>query len=188
MRDGSDHLLYALHGARAADAAAPRVSMQMYLCCDLCHIGRRMAGPIMDRLSKRKPLTACPGASPRHAPYLWCMNTKRRGRNSAAEWSKIVASWRASGETSRIFAERHGLSAKTLLCWSSRLLKESERSRRAKSPAKTPGFTRVRVTSTSVAPEGGRMEVVARGGRVIRWEGSVDADALRAALQAVESC
>ena len=35
---------------------------------------------------------------------------------------------------------------------------------------------------------GGSMEVVTRGGRVIRWEGPMDPDAFRTMLKVVESC
>lgn len=119
------------------------------------------------------------------------MSKTRKKRDATAEWSKVVASWRASGETSKVFATRHGLNAGTLLWWSSRLSKRGQHSKRptgTKAAAKTPAFTQVRVTSGSMAREGGRMEVVTRTGRVIRWEGVADADALRMAVRVVESC
>lgn len=39
----------------------------------------------------------------------------------ASEWEARVASWRASGLTSKEFSSRHGYSASSLLWWSSQL-------------------------------------------------------------------
>jgi hypothetical protein len=39
----------------------------------------------------------------------------------ASEWAARVASWRASGLTSKEFCNRHGYSAGSLLWWSSQL-------------------------------------------------------------------
>jgi len=117
------------------------------------------------------------------------MSKAPKKRDATAEWSRVVASWRASGETSKAFAARHGLNAGTLLWWSCRLSKTgAKRSRRTIATPKQPAFTQVRVTSTPAAREAGRMEVVTRTGRVIRWEGVADADALRTAVRVVESC
>lgn len=115
------------------------------------------------------------------------MKESRRVRR-AAEWSEIVACWRASGETSKEFASRHGLNAGTLLWWSSRLLRQGAFAPSSRSRPKASAFEEVVVTS-SVMPSGtNRMEVVTRGGRVVRWEGAVDVGSLREVLQAVESC
>ena len=46
--------------------------------------------------------------------------TKAR-RRSASEWQREVRRWRRSGLSSREYAERNGINANTLLCWSSKL-------------------------------------------------------------------
>jgi hypothetical protein len=53
---------------------------------------------------------------------------------------------------------------------------------------KASAFEEVVVTGNAMASTSMRMEVVTRGGRVVRWEGSVDIGSLREVLQAVESC
>jgi len=116
------------------------------------------------------------------------MKDTRRGRRPAAEWSKVIAQWRESGETSKVFAARHGLNAGTLLWWSARLPKEQAGSKPAKARGRGAAFTEVRVTSGPTEVAGGRVEVVTRSGRVVRVEGVVDAGALRAVIEAVESC
>jgi hypothetical protein len=116
------------------------------------------------------------------------MKDARRGRQTAAEWSKVIAQWRASGETSKIFAARHGLNPGTLLWWSARLPKEGARSKRAKPRVREPAFAEVRVRSGAVEVSAGRVEVVTRSGRVVRIEGAVDPRTLRAVIEAVESC
>ena len=115
------------------------------------------------------------------------MKEPRRNRH-ATEWSEIVARWRASGETSKEFASRHGLNNGTLLWWSSRLSKQSAVTRRRAPGQKGSAFEEVMVTGVAMPSTTMRMEVVTRGGRVVRWEGSVDVGSLREVLQAVESC
>ena len=87
------------------------------------------------------------------------MKDTRRGRQTAAEWSKVIAHWRASGETSKVFAARHGLNAGTLLWWSARLPKEQVGIKPAKPRGRGAAFTEVRVTSgpTEVAVARGRV-------------------------------
>ncbi|MDD9972078.1 MAG: hypothetical protein OXR73_37880 [Myxococcales bacterium] len=116
------------------------------------------------------------------------MSEARRSRKAADEWSEVVARWRASGETSKVFAARHGVKAGTLLWWSSRLPKEGLERQRVKRRGREPEFTQVRVKSAPTADARGRVEVVTRSGRVVRVEGVVDAGALRAVIEAVESC
>jgi len=116
------------------------------------------------------------------------MKDARRGRQTAAEWSKVIAQWRASGETSKVFAARHGLNAGTLLWWSARLPKEGAGGKRTKPRVREPGFAEVRVRRGPTESARGRVEVVTRSGRVVRVEGAVDARALRAVIEVVESC
>jgi hypothetical protein len=124
------------------------------------------------------------------------MSTRQKTRRSAEEWSRLVAAWRASGETSRVFAARHQLNAGTLLYWSYRLSKASKRPRPAKS-TKVANFVEVQVAefaapskheNIATTASGGTMEVVTRSGRIIRWEGSMNVDAFRTMLKVVESC
>ena len=61
---------------------------------------------------------------------------KHRSRD---EWARLVARWRASGESGRRFAERHGLSTTTLYTWGRRLALEEDEAEAV------PSFAEVRV-------------------------------------------
>jgi len=54
---------------------------------------------------------------------------RKRRRRSRSEWTKLVAQWRASGLSQRVFAGRKGLASASLSWWVSCLRRE-ERGRR----------------------------------------------------------
>ena len=47
-----------------------------------------------------------------------------RMRHTKSAWRRLVASWRASGQTAEEFAATHGVAAATLRWWTSRLKRE----------------------------------------------------------------
>lgn len=44
-----------------------------------------------------------------------------RRKRTRAEWTKVIARYRASGQTAEVFAAKHGLAVSTLRWWSSEL-------------------------------------------------------------------
>jgi hypothetical protein len=115
--------------------------------------------------------------------------TTRRQRRTKAEWSALIERWRQSGLTAEVFADERGLSRTSLYVWSKRLVTDAERGGLglAQAVAKpSSAFAEIRLTSA--AQPSGRIEVVARSGRVVRVEGEVSVDALRSVLTAGEQC
>lgn len=112
-------------------------------------------------------------------------------RRSAAQWAETIDRWKASGLSSAAFAEREGVKARTLVWWSCELRRRGVGSKRS-DPGNVRGrsaFSEVRVVERTDAMAGpAQLEVVARGGRVIRVVGQVDGRALRTVLEVVESC
>jgi hypothetical protein len=96
---------------------------------------------------------------------------KRATRN---EWMERVRHWRASGLTAGAFAAREGLSASTLLWWSSKLKRDGRG---------TATFIEVVPTPT----EPGYIEVVVREQVRIRVSGAFDAAVLRRVVAVLES-
>lgn len=113
-------------------------------------------------------------------------------RRSAAEWSEIVQAWKASGETAKQYASRHGLNAGTLGWWRSQLSKQAYISaaprpgRRARRNTSAAAFTEVVVKPP--APIESPLEVVTRSGHRVVVRGRVDAASLRAVLSVLETC
>lgn len=66
-------------------------------------------------------------------------------RRKAAEWKRLVAEWRASGESAEVYGTRAGVRAKTLEWWSAELVRRG----RVKSPA--PVSTQPAVTFLPVS-------------------------------------
>lgn len=119
-----------------------------------------------------------------------------RERRSAAQWSELVSQWRASGETARAFCERRGLKTSTFSWWQRELRQRGLGGVALKVPRPrlplrdsgvASGFARIEVRQPSPAPSS-RLEVVSRSGHVVRVQGAVDAAALHALLEALESC
>lgn len=64
------------------------------------------------------------------------------------EWERLVAKWRASGQTARQFAESHGVKDSALRYWGARLADEARQAemavgRRAPRASSTPALARV---------------------------------------------
>lgn len=93
--------------------------------------------------------------------------------------------WEASGLSGLKFAERHGLTVRTLYGWRQRLEDEAEVALVEQPPE---AFTEVRVREAEAGTSPGSIEIVARGGRLIRVVGPVDVEQLRATIEAVEGC
>src|SRR5437016_12988825 len=106
------------------------------------------------------------------------MKTKRA---KWQEWERRVETWRNSGESAAVFAERNGWNARTLTWWASQGL----RAKRAAAAA------RADVAFVEVAPEraapgrAGVIDVVLRNGRRLRVRGVVDTEALCALARAL---
>jgi hypothetical protein len=97
----------------------------------------------------------------------------KQPRLTRAEWAKRVASWRRSGESARIFADRHGWKTTTLRWWSYQLGRDVE-------------F--VEVTSAPVAPRSrATIEIVLGNGRRLRVRGDIDAAAVATLARALEA-
>jgi transposase len=96
-------------------------------------------------------------------------------RATKARWEAQVRRWRASGQTAREFALRHGLNANTLRWWASRLGRDA---------AARPGFVEVTLAAPVVE---GRVEIVVRDGLSIRVSGAFDETVLRRVLAIVEA-
>jgi hypothetical protein len=92
-------------------------------------------------------------------------------RRSRAEWSQLVAAWRASGTLSGDYARLHGLNHNTFAWWCSRFNQEETRS-----PIR---LVPVRATESAVASSP-TIEVALPSGVVVRVP--ADADPSRAAL------
>jgi len=98
-----------------------------------------------------------------------------------AEMAPLVAAWRTSGETRRVFAGRHGISVPKFDYWTRQL-----RPARARRTPPAPGFAAVAVVPPPV--EAGVIELVlARGDSVVVRAGA-DVVLVRAVLSAVVRC
>jgi hypothetical protein len=111
----------------------------------------------------------------------------RRPHRTAAEWSTIIERWRASGLTARAFAEEAGVAVASLYLWRKQLgsgVKQADSTAISLKPS--AAFSEIRVASTP--SQSGRIEILARNGRVVRVDGDVSAQTLRNVLMAVEQC
>jgi len=72
-------------------------------------------------------------------------------RHTKSAWRRLVASWRASGQTAEEFAAAHGVAAATLRWWTSRLKREE--------PAQAP-LVRMAQVIRSPAPTVSRGAVI----------------------------
>jgi transposase-like protein len=96
-------------------------------------------------------------------------------------WEQRIAAWRASGLTARQFALRIGVNANTLANWRWKL--ESS----AGGGDGGAAFVEVTKAVLSVADvSGGALEVVCRGGRVVRVPRDFDEATLARLLDVVE--
>jgi hypothetical protein len=71
---------------------------------------------------------------------------------SAGKWSELVSAWEASGQSSRSFAERQGVSEASLRWWKGELARRSRREPARRSPG--PDRRRAHVALAKVVREG----------------------------------
>ena len=119
------------------------------------------------------------------------MNKRKRYRSS--EWSGLLDQWSRSGESAERFSARLGISVGTLARWQ----KKAQGSRKSSSSmvgatlksvdAAGSAFTPVQVVRPARA-ESGVVEVVTRGGCVVRVHGAVDEETLALVFAAVGGC
>ena len=115
--------------------------------------------------------------------------TSKRRRRTKSEWSALIEQWRQSGLTAGAFSAERGVSRTLLYLWRKRLERAAVGGGvRAVAAVDRPvsAFSEIRLAP--VAQPSGRIEVVARNGRVVRVKGEVSVDALRSVLAAVEQC
>ena len=94
-------------------------------------------------------------------------------RRTRSEWKRHVAAWRASGATSKAYAAEHGLKAKTLLWWSSKL-------KRDRAPKQTVSFMEVVALPSATVR-------VRLGGAEVEVPHGADEQTLRMVLAALRS-
>jgi transposase-like protein len=116
----------------------------------------------------------------------------KRKRYLSSEWPELVAQWSASGESVERFSARLGISAETLKRWRKRTQgKVSSGLLAGAAPSKDDAprslFTPVQVVRSARA-ECGLVEVVTRGGCVVRVHGAVDEETLASVFAAVGGC
>ena len=103
-------------------------------------------------------------------------------------WRDHVAGWKSSGLSLRLYSEEHGLKAGTLGYWNSRLKAQA-----ADAPASSAGpeaaFLAVHVAEPMVTmpePRDDRIELVLKGGSILRVGRGFDAMTLDRLLDVVE--
>jgi hypothetical protein len=117
------------------------------------------------------------------------MNGVRRQWRRACEWPALLEEWSRSGESAARFSARIGVKPSTLLRWRK---SEAGKSRsmaheRKRTSGSSSLFARVQVVEPP-SPDSGLIEVVLRGGAVVRIHGEVNAGALGAVLGALSRC
>jgi hypothetical protein len=120
----------------------------------------------------------------------------QRDRGKERHWRRHVAAWRRSGWSVRAYCESEGLSEASFYAWR-RVLRERESCDAASHPrsgeAADNSLTAVAAVSPFVpvrlvdeAASSGGVEVVLRGGRVVRVAAGFAAQTLRAVVVALE--
>lgn len=106
-----------------------------------------------------------------------------------------MVQWRASGLSARVFGEQHGLRASTLHQWSHRLRNAGaaprsvvRRKRAGVAFAELKVRPRADDDQDDVERTASVIEIVSHSGRVVRVQGKIDRDLLRAVLEVVEAC
>lgn len=103
-------------------------------------------------------------------------------------WEARVSAWRSSGQSARLFCEKHGLSASTLYQWSSKLgsdLASTTRDSSAKFVEVVVPI--VQPLSESMLPDRYSLEVVLRGGRRIAIGANFDKMVLHDLIMTLEA-
>jgi hypothetical protein len=105
--------------------------------------------------------------------------THGKPRNARTEqpWRQWIEKWRASGLSVRTFCARHGLAQPSFHAWRRALQRRD---------AEPPALVPVAVVGADVPARGGGVEVVLRGGRLVRVGPGFDAPTLRQVVAALE--
>ena len=93
-------------------------------------------------------------------------------------WRRVVQRWQRSGQTIRAYCRTHGLSEPSFYAWRRTL---ADRDQQRSEAGSTGLFAPVRLIAEPAA-----LEVVCRGGRVVRVAAAFDPAALRAVVAALE--
>jgi transposase len=105
-------------------------------------------------------------------------------------WRDHVAGWKSSGLSLRLYSERHGLKAGTLGYWNSRLKAQAAAPLTSSAGSETAAtFLAVHVAEPAVSvsePRDDRIELVLKGGSVLRVGRGFDAMTLDRLLDVVE--
>ena len=105
-------------------------------------------------------------------------------------WRDHVAGWKSSGLSLRLYSERHGLKAGTLGYWNSRLKAQAADALTSSAGSETVAtFLAVHVAEPAVSvsePWDDRIELVLKGGSVLRVGRGFDAVTLDRLLDVVE--
>ena len=105
-------------------------------------------------------------------------------------WRDHVAGWKSSGLSLRLYSERHGLKAGTLGYWNSRLKAQAADALTSSAGSETAAtFLAVHVAEPVVnvpEPRDDRIELVLKGGSVLRVGRGFDAMTLDRLLDVVE--
>lgn len=106
---------------------------------------------------------------------------QRRRHRSRAEKQQLVEQWTASGLSSRAYAEQTGLCSSNLWRWKRELAENTAASW-------VPVVVRSEPDGAAIpaAPPSAHLELVARGGRVLRVFGGCEPELLRAVLAIAE--
>jgi len=124
--------------------------------------------------------------------YARSMNSVRRQRHKASQWSRLLEQWSKSGESAERFAGRIGVKPATLARWQRAVRGDAVEvepqilSKKSKERAESM-FARVQVMEPATRSDG-LVEVVMRDGIMLRIHGVVDADTLGAVLGALSRC
>jgi transposase len=105
-------------------------------------------------------------------------------------WRDHVAGWKSSGLSLRLYSERHGLKAGTLGYWNSRLKAQAADALTSSAGSETAAtFLAVHVAEPAVStsePQDDRIELVLKGGSVLRVGRGFDAMTLDRLLNVIE--
>ncbi len=105
-------------------------------------------------------------------------------------WRDHVAGWKSSGLSLRLYSERHGLKAGTLGYWNSRLKAQTADALTSSAgPEAAAMFLAVHVAEPAVSapePRDDRIELVLKGGSVLRVGRGFDAVTLDRLIDVVE--
>jgi transposase len=105
-------------------------------------------------------------------------------------WRDHVAGWKSSGLSLRLYSERHGLKAGTLGYWNSRLKAQAADALTSSAGPETAAtFLAVHVAEPAVSapePRDDRIELVLKGGSILRVGRGFDAGTLNRLIDVVE--